>query len=39
MGGTHWTFFIIKDNKSYYYDIFGGALDEFLLNQLPKPIK
>ena len=37
-GGTHWTCFIIKDNKSYYFDSFGGAPDKFLLNQLPKPI-
>ena len=20
MGGTHWTCFIVKDNKSYYFD-------------------
>ena len=38
VGGTHWTCFIIKDNKSYYFDSFGGAPDKFLLNQLPKPI-
>ena len=37
-GGTHWTCFIVKDNKSYYFDSFGGAPDKFLLNQLPKPI-
>ena len=24
MGGTHWTSFIIIDNKSFYYDSFGG---------------
>ena len=36
-GGTHWTCFIIKNNKSYYFDSFGGAADKFLLNQLPKP--
>ena len=36
--GTHWTCFIIKDNESYYFESFGGAPDEFLLNQLPKPI-
>ena len=35
--GTHWTCFIIKDNK-YYFDSFGGQPDKFLLNQLPKPI-
>ena len=33
-GGTHWTCFIVKDNKSYYFDSFGGALDKFLLEQL-----
>ena len=37
-GGTHWTCFIVKDNKSYYFDSFGGPPDKFLLNQLPKPI-
>ena len=37
-GGTHWTCFIVKDNKSYYFDSFGGSPDKFLLNQLPKPI-
>ena len=37
-GGTHWCCFIIKDNKSYYFDSYGGAPDKFLLNQLPKTI-
>ena len=37
-GGSHWTCFIVKDNKSFYFDSFGGAPDKFLLNQLPKPI-
>ena len=37
-GGIHWTCFIVKDNKSYYFDCFGGQPDKFLLNQLPKPI-
>ena len=37
-GGTHWTCFIVKDNKSLFFDSFGGAPDKFLLNQLPKPI-
>ena len=36
LGGTHWTCFIVKDNKSYYFDSFGGHPDKFLLNQLPK---
>ena len=35
---THWTCFIVKDNKSYYFDSFGGQPDKFLLYQLPKPI-
>ena len=38
MGGTHWTCFIVQDNKSFYFDSFGGQPDKFLLNQLPKPI-
>ena len=37
-GGSHWTAFYIKNNKSYYFDSFGRAPDKFLLNQLPKPI-
>ena len=37
-GGTHWTCFLIKDNKSIYFDSFGGPPDTFLLKQLPKPI-
>ena len=37
-GGTRWTCFIVKDNKPYYFDSFGGQPDKFLLNQLPKPI-
>ena len=37
-GGTPLTCFIVKDIKSYYVDSFGGQLDKFLLNQLPKPI-
>ena len=37
-GGTHWTCFTVKDNKSYYFDSFGGQPDLFILKQLPKPI-
>ena len=37
-GGTHWCCFILKDNKSFYFDSFGGQPDQFLLNHLPKPI-
>ena len=36
MGGSHWTCFIVKDNKSYYFESFGGQPDKFLLTQLPK---
>ena len=38
MGGSHWTCFIIKDNKSCYFDSFGGNPDKFYINQLSKPI-
>ena len=38
MGGSHWTCFIKKENKSYYFDSFEGAPDEFLLKQVPEPI-
>ena len=38
-GGSHWCCFIVKDNKSFYFDSFGGSPDKFLLNQLHKPIK
>ena len=27
-GGTHWTCFIVKDNKSFYYDSFGNYLNQ-----------
>ena len=37
-GGTHWTCFIVQDNKLYYFDSFGGHPDRFILNRLPKPI-
>ena len=37
-GGSHWTCFIKKGKKSNYYDSFGGNPDNFLLNQLPKPM-
>ena len=38
LGGLHWTCFIVKDNKSYYFDSFGGQPDTFLLTQIPKSI-
>ena len=34
MGGSHWVCFIVKDNKSCYFDSFGGQPDKILLNQL-----
>ena len=37
-GGSHWTCFYIKDNKSFYFDSFGGQPDKFLPKQLSKPI-
>ena len=37
-GGTHWTAYIIKNNKSYYFGSFGGQPDKLLLNHSPKPI-
>ena len=27
-GGIHWSCFIVKDNKSYYFDSFGGQPNE-----------
>ena len=38
LNGTHWCAFYIKDNKSYYFDSFGGQPDKFLLKQMLKPI-
>ena len=38
MGGSHWTAFYVENNKSYYFDSFGGQSDKILLEQLPKPI-
>ena len=37
-GATHWTCFIVKDNKSFYFDSFGGQPGNFILIQLHKPI-
>ena len=37
-GGTRWTCFLVKDNKSYYFESFGVASDKFLLNHLSKPV-
>ena len=38
MGGTHWTCFYIKHNRSIFFDSFGGQPDTFLPNQLPESI-
>ena len=38
MKGTHWTCFILKDKKSFYFDSLGGTPDKCLLNQLPEPL-
>ena len=38
MVGTHWTCFIVKEGKSYYFDSFGGQPDKFLHKQLSKLI-
>ena len=38
LNGSHWTCFIVKDNKSYYFDSFGGTPDKLQPNQLAKPI-
>ena len=36
--GTPWICVYIKDDKSYYFDAFGGNLDKFIQQQLLKPI-
>ena len=30
-GGTHWTCFIVKDNKTFYFNSFGGQPDKLYL--------
>ena len=35
---SHWTVFYLKNNKSYYFDSFGGAPENLLKYQQPKPI-
>ena len=37
-GGTYWTCFNVKDNKSSYFDSFYGSPDKLLLHQSPKTI-
>ena len=37
-GGSHWTCFLVKDNKSFSFGSFGGAPDKFLFSQFFKPI-
>ena len=39
MGGSHWTCFVVKGNKSFYFDSFGGHPYKFLPNQSPKPMR
>ena len=34
--GTHWTCFIVKDSKSYYFDSFGGNPDKFFTKLITK---
>ena len=36
MGGTHWTCFDITDNKSIYFDSFGGHKGVGLKNKIKK---
>ena len=36
MGSFNWTCFYIKNNKSFYFDSFGGEPEKCLPNQLPK---
>ena len=31
-------FFVTKNNKSFHFDSFGRPTDNFLLNQIPKPM-
>ena len=38
MGWTHWVCFYVRDNKSYYVDLFGGPPNIFLLKQLLKSV-
>ena len=38
IGGTHWTCFLVKVEKSFYFDSFAGQPDKFLPNQLSKQI-
>ena len=38
MGGTHWTWFYVLENKSIYFDSFAEPLDKILLQQTLKPI-
>ena len=38
LGGSRWTCFVVRDNKSFYFCSFGSQPDKFLLKELPKPI-
>ena len=33
-GGTHWCAFYVKDNKSFYFDSFGGAPDKIFIKSI-----
>ena len=32
MGGSHWTCYLLKDNKSFYFGSFEGQRYKFLIN-------
>ena len=36
--GTQWNRFHKRDNKSYYFESFGGSPDKFSLQQIPIPL-
>ena len=38
VGGTQWRYYYIQDDQWFYFDSFGGQLDEISLQLLPKPI-
>ena len=35
-GGSHWICFIVRDNKSFYFDSFGGSPDKFFFKSITK---
>ena len=38
MVGNHWGAIYVKNNKSFYFDSFGGAPDKFIPNHLPEAV-